>query len=95
MPTLFAATLFLFGVIVSVAAEPLRAEPNQSATKIGQTMTVAAELSNSDTPVTCEYGCEDHREGTEICINRKQHRCGKQGWQPTGQICANPPPVAR
>jgi hypothetical protein len=44
-------------------------------------------------PITCEYGCEDHREGSEICINKKQHRCNKLGWQPTGQVCAPPPPV--
>jgi hypothetical protein len=68
------------------------ANPSSVAT---QTQAIVSENAVVDAPVTCEYGCEDHREGTEICINKKQHRCGRQGWHPTGLICANPPPVAR
>jgi hypothetical protein len=49
----------------------------------------------ADAPTTCEYGCEDHREGAEICINKKQHRCGIKGWEPTGLVCAEPPPVVK
>lgn len=60
-----------------------------------QAEAVTSENITADLPVTCEYGCEDHREGTEICINKKQHRCDRRGWHPTGLACADPPPVTR
>ncbi len=49
----------------------------------------------ADDAATCEYGCADYREGVQICINKKQHQCGKKGWHPTGLTCADPPPVAK
>ncbi|MEK7415055.1 MAG: hypothetical protein AAB263_17255 [Planctomycetota bacterium] len=93
-PLLIAALLWL-ATGAPVAAEP---SPDIAANPAAVTTQAEVKINEStatDALVTCEYGCEDHREGTEICINKKQHRCGKQGWHPTGLICAAPPPVTR
>lgn len=94
-PLSIAAVLLWIAAGAPATAEPI---PDSAANPISVTGQVEVKVSGIvvvDAPVTCEYGCEDHREGTEICINRKQHRCGKQGWQPTGLICTDPPPVAK
>lgn len=82
-------------VSAAAAAETTSNIPANQASVTTQAQARVSENAPADSPVTCEYGCEDHREGTEICINKKQYRCGKLGWQPTGQICADPPPVIR
>lgn len=79
---------------------PAAAEATPDIAASSASVTAQAEVrvnenTQADAPITCEYGCEDHREGTEICINKKQHRCGKQGWSPTGMICAAPPAVVK
>ncbi len=89
------AALSWLTVITPVAADSLHEVVADPAPNTEQAKANATDFPNGDTPSTCEYGCEDHREGTEICINKKQHRCGKQGWHPTGLACANPPPVVK
>jgi hypothetical protein len=91
------ANLSWFIFLSSAAAESTAApDAGTAAASTGQAIAASAPASpEAAPPVTCEYGCEDHREGTEICINKKQHRCGKQGWHPTGLICAAPPPVVK
>jgi hypothetical protein len=92
---LLIAALAWFAVSAPTAAEP---SPDIAATPAAVTIQAEAKIiegTPAEASITCEYGCEDHREGTEICINKKQHRCGKQGWQPTGLTCADPPPVVR
>jgi hypothetical protein len=84
-----------FAVSPPAAAEPSLDIAANPAAVTTQAEAKAIENVTAEAPITCEYGCEDHREGTEICINKKQHRCGKQGWQPTGLACADPPPVVQ
>lgn len=89
------AVLSWLTVMAPVAADTLPDGSADPAPKTGQANTSATDMPDGDTPSTCEYGCEEHREDTEICINKIQHRCGKKGWHPTGLTCADPPPVAK
>ncbi len=94
-PLLIAA---LAWITVSAAATAAESSPDIAANPaavITQADAGAIENTPAAGPIFCEYGCEDHREGAEICINKKQHRCGKQGWSPTGMICAAPPAVVK
>jgi len=91
--------LLIAGLLWLAISAPAAAETSPDIAVNPDSVTAQTEAKTNENvptnaPVTCEYGCEDHREGTEICINKKQHRCGKQGWHPTGLTCANPPPVA-
>jgi hypothetical protein len=92
-PLLIAGLLWL-ATSAAAAAETATDVTANPASVISQADARVNENTPADAPVACEYGCEDHREGTEICINKIQHRCGKQGWRPTSQICANLPLVA-
>lgn len=92
---LLLAALVWFAVSAPTAAGPSPDTAASPAPATARTEAGVVENAVADAPSTCEYGCEDHREGTEICINKKQHRCGKQGWHPTGLTCADPPPVTK
>lgn len=91
-PRLIAALVWIAVTATALATEPSPDSAANTAAVTAEVQTVATEPA---APIFCEYGCEDHREGAEICINKKQHRCGKQGWSPTGMICAAPPPVVK
>ena len=80
---------------IAVSA-PAAAEPSPDVAANPAVATTRAEdkiIENvlADAPSTCEYGCEEYREGAEICINKKLYQCSNRSWQPNGLSCANPP----
>lgn len=63
------------------------------------TSNAAASMTEENVEITCEAGCEKYNEGSLTCMNNAQFRCGKMGWQKTGedQSCQPiaPPPSAK
>ncbi len=81
--TVYARFCFIaFTAVVSMAVSA--AEAPVAANPVNPTPSVV-EPTEENVEITCEYGCEKYSEGTLTCMYKAQYRCGKMGWQKTGQ----------